>query len=380
MAFNSTNTGRCTSCVLPQSAKHVHFDSEGVCHICSSKTSLPKVQKSASGLAEQIERIKERGIGKPFDCIMGLSGGRDSSYLLYLLVKQHNLRCLAAYYRTPFTSDVIDGNVRRLVRELGVPLVELDISPELHRKFAAEIVRLWINRPNPILSNLACAPCKLVNREIYRIAEARGIQSIVYGGNIFEAIHIAPWQPSPARSVGKGAAVRFSLGVQLRKLVSIARTGMNLMISYPELWRHAPIGFKSSIMYMSLHTPFLKFRYPGMYALEYFYHAEWSEAACEKVLSEIGWQLPPGCRSSWRADCSFAEVKNYMLRETQGITYLDAFLANMVRAGGLTRDEALRRIESQGRISWERFKDACKAMDLPENSFASLHMARHSEI
>jgi len=106
--------------------------------------------------------------------------------------------------------------------------------------------------------------------------------------------------------------------------------------------------------------------------MDYFYHAEWKESQCEEVLTELSWRLPPGCNSSWRADCSFAELKECMFYETSGVTYSDAFFSNMVRAGSLSRDEALRRIEVEGRISWERIGEACRVLELPIDIFASL--------
>ena len=51
------------------------------------------------------------------------------------------------------------------------------------------------------------------------------------------------------------------------------------------------------------------------------------------------------------------------------MTYVDAYLSNMIRAGILTRDEALRRVEVEGKISRERMKEACDTLDIPIESF-----------
>ena len=103
--------------------------------------------------------------------------------------------------------------------------------------------------------------------------------------------------------------------------------------------------------------------------MNYFYEAEWNESQCNEVLNELGWELPPGCFTTWRADCAFAELKNYMLYKTIGITYTDAFLSNMVRAGVLDRDQALDRIKVEGKISPERFEDVCNILKLPNDLF-----------
>jgi tRNA(Ile)-lysidine synthase TilS/MesJ len=168
---------RCNLCVLPKS-HFLGFD-DGTCSLCNAARRTSTVSRDTGGLRERLEeyiqRIKEQGRGQSFDCVVGTSGGRDSSYLLYLLTHKHHLRCLAGYYRTPFTSSVTDANVRRLTSKLNVPLVEIGISKELHRRIAREFTILWTEKPHPVIANMACAPCKLVNREIFEIARANGI-------------------------------------------------------------------------------------------------------------------------------------------------------------------------------------------------------------
>ncbi len=359
---------RCNSCVLPKSG-YFSFDDKGVCSLCNAAKQINVVPRdtaiSTDELDAQIKKIKERGRGRPFDCVVGVSGGRDSSCLLYYLVHKHNLRCLAAYYRTPFTSEVSDANVRRLTAKLNVPLAEMGISGELHRRIAREFVILWAKKPYPIIANMACAICKLVNREIYEIAVANGVKSVVTGANRFEAVQIAS-------GVSRNAALSINtrerelpLGAQLKKTIMLIKKGIAALGKSVELWRYIPMGFQASVMYRSPHTLYLRFRYRSIYALEYFYFAEWNEVECEKILLELGWKLPPGCRSTWKSDCSFAELKNCMFRKMTGVTYADTFISNMVRDGVLSRDEALRRIEVEGTISPERVSEVYRILELP---------------
>ena len=133
-------------------------------------------------------------MGHPYNCLVGLSGGRDSSYLLYLLVKKHNLRCMAAYHRTPFTPDIINANVRKLTKKLNVPLIEMDISKEKHKAFAKKMMLYWIKEPDNIIANLACAPCKQHNYEVYKIAKKNNIKYIIFGGNKLENFQLGAAQ------------------------------------------------------------------------------------------------------------------------------------------------------------------------------------------
>jgi hypothetical protein len=372
---------RCNVCVLPKSP-YFDFDNNGTCSLCRAAKQITNTVSLDKGgfreeLDEYIQRMKKRGQGQSFDCVVGISGGRDSSYLLYLLTHKHHLRCLAAYYRTPFTSSVTDANARRVANKLNVPLVEIDISKELHKlhkRIAREFAILWAEKPHPVITNMACAPCKLINREIFKIARANGIKAVVYGGNKFEAVQIASGIPRNATlTTNVTAAKQLALVVQLQQSLLLIKRGIEALKISNNLWRYVPLGFKSSLMYISPHTPYLRFRYPGILALEYFFYYEWEETECEKVLIELGWELPPGCKSAWKSDCSFAELKNYMFQKMMGVNYMDAFMINKVRAGKLNREEALRRIKIEGMISAERLSEVVEILELPK-SLSALFM------
>ena len=185
---------RCSTCVIPRSTRRVEFDEDGRCELCCNNQYEETAENETENLTLHIDEIKRIGRGRQYDCLVGLSGGRDSSYLLNLLVKKHNLRCVAAYHRTPFTPNTIDANVKRLTKELNVPLVEMDLCREKHKRFARKMINLWIERPDSVIANLACAPCKQHNHEIYRIAKNRNIGAIVFGGNSYEAFQIGSAQ------------------------------------------------------------------------------------------------------------------------------------------------------------------------------------------
>ena len=81
---------RCTRCIMDNSSDStITFDSNGVCNYCTTALSIKdKVyfpnEQGKLKLEELVKKIKKDGKGKKYDCIMGLSGGLDSSYLAYL--------------------------------------------------------------------------------------------------------------------------------------------------------------------------------------------------------------------------------------------------------------------------------------------------------
>lgn len=363
----NNNNERCSKCVIPRSAHGIKFDEKGCCELCNNSLSAKSTENNAENIKRHIDVIKQIGRGRSYDCLVGLSGGRDSSYLLYLLVKKHNLRCLAAYHRTPFTPDIIDENVRRLTKKLNVPLVEIDISKEKHVLFAKKMMYLWIKKPDNIIANLACAPCKQHNHEVYKIAQKNNISYIVFGGNKFEHFQIGAAQ---SKRLKIQESKEINSWQKFEQMLVVAKRGISILFKHPELLLDFSKLFKSSILHLNNRTLYLRIRYSNIKMMDYYYIAGYDEKAVIEFLSDVGWETPDNCNSTWRADCSFNELKNYMFKNGAGMTYTDAYLSNMIRAGALTRKEALIRAKIEGKISHERIKEVSDILEIPVDSFS----------
>ncbi len=257
--------GRCTSCLIPSTVKNIPFNGGtcSLCAACSDGEAAKKAQAMEDGLEDLIEGIRVRGRGAQYDCLLGLSGGRDSTYLAHLLVRKHRLRVLAAYYRTPFTPDVTDQNVRRTVQALGITLINLDIDPKRHADIARKFFLMWLKRPLPELANLTCAECKLVNRELARLAKLHNVRTTVSGGNRLEKVQFLP----AARKEGEHAE---ALWVNMRRMFRIAKRGAGVVRQCPSVLALLPTCVKASVMYINTHTPYMKLRYPEMGKIDVF--------------------------------------------------------------------------------------------------------------
>ncbi|MHC1682795.1 MAG: N-acetyl sugar amidotransferase [Clostridiaceae bacterium] len=117
----------CTNCVMDTSDSLIQFDEKGVCDHCNNfyNNILPNWHTDHIGakqLDEIVEKIKRDGIGKRYDCIIGISGGVDSSYLLYYAKEKLGLRPLAFAVDTGWTLNVAVENIEKIVKGLGVDL------------------------------------------------------------------------------------------------------------------------------------------------------------------------------------------------------------------------------------------------------------------
>jgi N-acetyl sugar amidotransferase len=117
----------CSNCVMDTTDTKISFDVNGFCDHCTTfyKEILPywhTDQNGANTLLEIIEKIRKEGIGKDFDCLMGMSGGIDSSYLLYVMKEKFGLRPLVFHVDAGWNSQIAVNNIERLVDCLGVDL------------------------------------------------------------------------------------------------------------------------------------------------------------------------------------------------------------------------------------------------------------------
>jgi len=116
----------CVRCVQDTSVPGISFDQNGVCSFCNLHDKMeilfPNGPKGKEILANIFRQIKESGKGKKYDCIVGISGGRDSIYLLWNVVKVWNLRPLAVHFNDGFDNPVAGENMLKAVRKLGVEL------------------------------------------------------------------------------------------------------------------------------------------------------------------------------------------------------------------------------------------------------------------
>lgn len=117
----------CTNCVMDTTDSAITFDEKGVCDHCTtycSKT-LPSWHTDDRGWDELqllVNRIKKQGQGKDFDCIVGMSGGIDSSYLVYVAKEKLGLRPLVFHVDAGWNSQIAVNNIERIVDKLGLDL------------------------------------------------------------------------------------------------------------------------------------------------------------------------------------------------------------------------------------------------------------------
>lgn len=165
---------------MDSTAPDITFNGEGVCSYCTEFLEvLSDRKKSENGRARELERllsaIRAAGKGRRYDCVLGVSGGLDSSYALYA-ARQLGLRPLAVHMDNGWNSELAVSNIERLVKALEVDLftyvLDWPAFRELQRAFfLAHVVDIEMLTDNAIMGAL------------HHVARVRGTRCILLGTN-----------------------------------------------------------------------------------------------------------------------------------------------------------------------------------------------------
>lgn len=122
----------CTRCIYDETVPRISFDDNGVCNYCKMSDDLARQYKTGTPegkqeLARLIEKIKKAGKNKKYDCVVGVSGGTDSSFMLAKAV-EWDLRPLAVHYDNTWNSAIATENIRKITNTLDVDLFTLVVD------------------------------------------------------------------------------------------------------------------------------------------------------------------------------------------------------------------------------------------------------------
>lgn len=172
----------CTKTVMDTSDSRITFNEHGVCdHVLDFyKNVLPNWHTDERGrkeLAAIVDKIKQDGRKRDFDCILGLSGGVDSSYMLHMAVKEFGLRPLVFHVDGGWNSELAVHNIHVMIDKLCLDLFTEVINWEEMRDFQLA----WFKSGLP---HIDIAQDHAFIATLYNFADKYNIKYILNGGNI----------------------------------------------------------------------------------------------------------------------------------------------------------------------------------------------------
>jgi N-acetyl sugar amidotransferase len=197
---------QCTRCVMDTSDRTISFDSDGVCSHCrefdevTSKDWFPN-EEGTKRLSKIIDQIRKDGKGREYDCIIGLSGGVDSSYMA-IKVHEWGLRPLVVHVDAGWNSELAVANIEKIVKycnyDLHTHVVDWEEMRDLHLAY----LRAGISNQDVPQDHVFFA-------SLYHFATRNDIRHILSGGNVAtESVSPKSWHGSAMDAINLKAIHR----------------------------------------------------------------------------------------------------------------------------------------------------------------------------
>jgi len=319
----SESTTVCNRCVLTGAFPGISFDENGVCSECHEyerrwgrwESELPKRKAILKNLCEDA-RSKRRH----FDALVPLSGGKDSTYVLYQAVNNLGLHCLAVTFDNGYLSEHARGNIDRVCRLLGVEHIYYRLDPVLMNRLYA----LFMRKTGTFCSVCMCG----IGMATERIAEMYDFPLILRGSSARTELVLSPEDFADGsvdyvRNVLRGEPI----AAECNRL--LYRPSLRRRIGY-RLFRWE--GRKRIRLCATIDLP----DYSGW---EY-------ETIYRTNIEKIGWRAPS--EDMEHIDCVIHPVTTYLQnRRFPGREIRRLTLARLIMAGQVSREEAMRQLDEE---------------------------------
>ena len=335
---------KCTKCILPETYPHIHFNKNGVCNYCLNYEK--QIYFGEHALNDYLKKFRSDS-GKP-DCIVGLSGGRDSCYGLHLLKTKYGLNPIAYTYDWGLTTDISRVNAAKVCGELGVEHIIRSADIEKKRKYVNLNLFSWLKKPHlgmlPIIQAgdkgfydygrklskeldiklvVHCTGYQLEQREFFLgfagISQKLKNNQSMYSYNIINKLKMLYWY-------------------SLQFVLNPAYINSALIDNFD--------GFLASFV--------RKDDFLHLYNYE-----QWNEDEIKKVLNEkYNWQDDVSYgKNQWRMGDGQTAFNNFVYYAIAGFSEYDNFRSNQIREGTLTRAEALELCKQDNKIKYDTLKN-----------------------
>ena len=304
----------CTNCVMDTTDSMIEFDEKGMCDHCNTfyNHTLPNWHTDEKGekyLEELVNKIKYSGKGKDFDCIIGMSGGIDSSYLTYIAKEKLGLRPLVFHVDAGWNSQEAVNNIEKLVDKL-----ELDLYTDVIDWEEMKDLQLAFFKSG--VSHIDSPQDYAFFATMYKFAEQYDVKYILTGGNLSTECVRNPieWMYYQSDSV------------QLRDIHS--KFGTRPLVNFPV----------TNILKHKVYLPYIK----GIKVVRPLDSAPYiKQDAIDLLIEKFGWQPYPQKHFESRFTKFY---EGYWLPKRFGYDTRKVQYSSLILTGQMTREEALEKL------------------------------------
>jgi 3'-phosphoadenosine 5'-phosphosulfate sulfotransferase (PAPS reductase)/FAD synthetase len=330
----------CSKCVLPETFPNIEFNEEGICNYCS-KFKNSKV-KGENALKIIFNNIKEKS---KYDCIIPISGGRDSTFVLYMVTEIFKLNVLAVNFDSGLTDEQAILNMKNAVNQLNVDFISIKSKRDIRKKVLKEHFNSTINKcPEQVLLGI-CQGCMNCYKSVaYKIANDMNIPLIIWGSSKIEG------------------------GTNLRKFIYKNNSWFksNFVSRLP---RYTNIKYLLHLLLLNMEFPYPAIKKnKNIKEISVFDYIEWNEEVILRTIkNNLNWEKSNKYESSWRFDCKIPALQKFLSYYLFGFTDSNELLSNQIRTGEISRNDAIVRLEQEAKdLKFNKLYDYLKQLDLSD--------------
>ena len=352
---------RCQHCLLPETFPFIIFDSQGKCNYCYSYQEYqPRGHES---LIELIEPL--RSTNDSPDCLVPLSGGRDSSFGIHYIKNELGLNPVAYTYDWGMVTDLTRRNISRMCGALGIEHILISANIRKKRENIRKNVLAWLKSPDLGTIPLFMAGDKQIWYYAHILKKQMGLGITLFSMNPLERTDFKSAFTGVNENYAKEKHFNLSTANKIR-----------LGINYSKQFLQNPAYLNASLP-DTLFAYFSYYLIPHDYQILYDY-IRWDEETINNVLqSEYAWEIAGDTSTTWRIGDGTASFYNYIYFKLAGFSENDTFRSNLVREGIMSREEALNAVSQENLPRPESILWYCETIGIdPKTAIKAIHRAQ----
>jgi hypothetical protein len=340
LIYEDQQLQRCLKCILPSTMPFIKFDEKGICNYCKhyEKRNIVKYNfDETNALFDKFRKTNTQA-----DCIVPLSGGRDSCFALHLATKKFNLKAVAYTYDWGLITDLARRNISRMCSKLNVENIIFADNILKKRNNVKKNIVAWLKKPHLGMVNLFTAGDKHFFRHVQTVKNRTGSKLDLWGINPNEVTHFK----SGFLGIHPDLESKNVYSSGLLKQLRYHTKRLYQMLKNPY--------YLNSSIFDNLHGEIYRsvVNKTNHYSIFDFY--KWNEVEVNETLKLYDWEKATDLKSTWRIGDGAAAFYNYIYYTMAGFTEHDTFRSNQIREGEITREEALELVKIENK---PRFKN-----------------------
>lgn len=352
---------RCSKCLLPESFPFIEFDAEGVCNYCHSY--VPWTPHGTAQIRNRLAPVRSRN-GTP-DCLVPVSGGRDSSYALHCICKELEMTPVAYTYDWGMVTDLARRNISRMCGELGIEHVLVSANIRQKRLNIRKNVLAWLKKPHLGAVTLFMAGDKPYYYYAYMLRRQMNIKYTLLGANHLERTDFKVGFCDIDERFGKQRHYSLNLTNKLRLLGFFGKQFITNPSYLNSSLLDTALGFASYYI--------LPCDYISLYD-----YIPWDEQTInETLINTYDWETATDTKSTWRIGDGTAAFYNYIYYKMAGFSENDTFRSNQIRQGILTREEGMALAHNDNTPRVDSIKWYCDTIGIsPHDAIRTINAAK----